>query len=345
MRCSDLIMNRNSKMYFQKHISLLRCPACQSGLLLNDGELECLGTKRAFPIENGIPHLFLPNEWETGKADVTVEVRDFYEKTPFPNYDEFDSVATLVLKSQARRFTRLLDEQVPLGTKILEVGCGTGQLSNFLGIAQRAVFGTDMCLNSLALAEDFRRKNHLSRVSFYQMNLFRPIFGEQTFDLVIANGVLHHTSDPFEGFKSIARLVKKGGYILVGLYNKYGRLMTELRRVIFRASGKRFLFLDPYLSKRSGNDSKTRAWFEDQYYHPYESKHTMREVLKWFDKTGFGFINSIPKNKFMQPFTDKEELFAPTPRVDSLTLAAVEAHTVLTGIREGGLFIMIGQRM
>ena len=338
-------MNTKGKMHFQKYVHLLRCPACQSELLLNDRGLECLGTKRTFPIENGIPHLFLPNDWETGKSDVTAEVRDFYEKTPFPSYDKFDSVATLVLKSHTRRFTRLLDEQVPLGVKILEVGCGTGQLSNFLGIAQRFVFGTDMCLNSLALAEDFRRKNHLSRVSFYQMNLFRPIFGEQTFDLVIANGVLHHTSDPFEGFKSIARLVKKGGYILVGLYNKYGRLMTEFRRVIFHAFGKRFLFLDPYLWKASKNNSKTQAWFEDQYHHPYESKHTMGEVLKWFDKTNFGFVNSIPKNKFMQPFTDKEELFTPTPRVDRLTLEAVQVYTVLTGIREGGLFIMIGQRI
>lgn len=338
-------MNTNSLVHFEEFINLLNCPACRSELEMDDGKLRCTDAGHTFPIENGIPQMFVPNDWQSGKLDVTDEVRKFYEKTPFPNYDEFDSVAALVEKSRKGGFARLLDEQVPLGVKVLEVGCGTGQLSNFLGIAQRTVFGADICLNSLALAEEFRRKNHLSRVVFYQMNLFRPIFREGAFDLVISNGVLHHTSDPFGGFKSIAPLVRKGGYILVGLYNRFGRLMTDLRRLIFRVTGNQFLFLDPYLRERRKKDAKTAAWFEDQYRHPHESKHTMGEVLKWFNETGFRFVNSIPKNQFMQSFTDEERLFAVNPPVDRLTLGAVQAHMVFTGSREGGLFIMIGQRM
>lgn len=167
-----------------------------------------------------------------------------------------------------------------------KTGCGTGQLSNFLGIAKRDVFGTDMCLNSLRLAEDFRRKNNLNATGFYQMNLFHPIFKEETFDLLITNGVLHHTSDPFEGFKSIVPLVKRGGYIIVGLYNKYGRLMTDLRRQFFRLTSKKFFAVDPYLRKRGKRDAKMEAWFADQYQNPHESKHTIGEVLKWFDQNG-----------------------------------------------------------
>ena len=52
------------------------------------------------------------------------------------------------------------------------------------------------------------------------MNLFRPVFKAETFDVVICSGVLHHTSDPLTGFQSISKLVKKGGYIIIGLYNK-----------------------------------------------------------------------------------------------------------------------------
>ena len=338
-------MNTNTFVHFEKVIHLVICPACRSELKIDDGKLQCVGAGHTFPVHNGIPQMFMPNNWETGKLDVTNDVRQFYEKTPFPNYDDFDSVAALVQKSRTGRFARLLDEQVPLGVKVLEIGCGTGQLSNFLGITQRTVIGTDMCLNSLALAEEFRQKNHLSRVGFCQMNLFCPIFKEETFDLVISNGVLHHTSKPFDGFKSIAPLVKKDGYILVGLYNKFGRFMTDLRRLIFRTMGKRFMFLDPYLRERRKKDAKTEAWFADQYMHPHESKHTMGEVLNWFDKTGFRFVNSIPKNQFLEPLTDEEKLFVVTPRSNRLTLGAVQAHMILTGNREGGLFIMIGQRM
>lgn len=340
------MMKTKTKTHFEKYIELLRCPACQSKLQNGGKKLKCIEAGHTFPIEKGIPEMFVPKEWQNGKLDVTDTVRQFYEKTPFPNYDEFDSTAALVEKSRKGLFARLLDEQVPLGSNVLEVGCGTGQLSNFLGIAQRNMFGTDMCLNSLSLAEKFRSKNNIPHVGFYQMNLFRPLFAPETFDLVICNGVLMVTPDPLEGFKSIATLVKKGGYILIGLYNKYGRLTTDFRRLIFRFTGKRFLSLDPYLRERGGKlDAKTEAWFADQYQHPHECKHTMGQVLKWFDETGFRFVNSIPKGRFMQPFKDDEKLFVASPRADRMTLAAVQTHMILTGNREGGFFTMIGQRM
>jgi SAM-dependent methyltransferase len=309
------------------------------------GDALACGQAHAFPIRNGIPLMFVPNDWEPGRTDVTDTVKSFYEQTPFPNYDEFDSVGALMQKSRTGLFARLLDEQVPLRARVLEVGCGTGQLSNFLGVAQREVFGADVCVNSLTLAEDFRRRNNLANVGFYQMNLFRPVFKPGSFDLVISNGVLHHTSDPFGGFKSIATLVKPGGYIVIGLYNRYGRLMTDLRRLLFRATGRRFMFIDPYLRERARTDAKTDAWFADQYQHPHESKHTMGEVLRWFDETGFQFVNGIPKNRFMDSFTDDEQLFAIQPRADRVSRAAVQARMIVTGNREGGLFIMIGKRL
>lgn len=328
----------------QRFVHLLCCPRCGGGLEVGSGVLRCRKAEHTFPIENGVPRLFVPNEPDAIEHDVTDTVKGFYEKTPFPNYDEFDSTAALIQKSRKGLFARLLDEQVPLRSRVLEVGCGTGQLSNFLGIAQREVFGTDMCVNSLGLAEDFRSRNNLSHVGFCQMNLFRPIFAPETFDLVVSNGVLHHTGDPLGGFRSIATLVKRGGYIIIGLYNTYGRLMTDLRRVLFRATGRRFMFIDPYLRERGKTDAKTDAWFADQYQHPHESKHTMGEVLRWFDETGFDFVNSIPKGRFNESFSEGENLFAMQPRADGLSLALAQARMIITGNREGGLFIMIGKR-
>lgn len=332
--------------HYKKFIDLLRCPICGGDMEVDEREIKCKSSDHVFPAENGIPQLFVANNWESDKKDITDKVKRFYEETPFPNYDDFDSISALIEKSRKGLFARLLDEQIPLGTKVLEVGCGTGQLSNFLGIAKRNAFGTDMCLNSLRLAEEFRRKNNLYTSGFYQMNLFRPIFKEETFDLLITNGVLHHTSDPFGGFKSIAPLVKRGGYIIVGLYNKYGRLMTDLRRQFFRLTSKKFFAVDPYLRERGKKvDAKMEAWFTDQYQHPHESKHTMGEVLKWFDQTGFRFVNSIPKTKLMHDFTTEEKLFVESLKGNTLTRTAVQAYMIITGNREGGLFIMIGKRM
>lgn len=271
-------------------------------------------------------------------------MRAFYEKTPFPNYDDFDDAGSLVQKARQGVFAQLLDEQVPFGTRILEVGCGTGQLTNFLSIANRTVIGADFCLNSLRLGQEFKEKNHLDRAHFMQMNLFQPAFRAGTFDLVISNGVLHHTADPALAFKSIARLVRPNGYILIGLYHKYGRLVTDARRWIFRFSGDRFQFLDPNMRKVESSAEKKRAWFMDQYKNPHESKHTIGESIGWLEDNGFEFVNSIPGTVPFRPFTTSEKLFVPHEKGSALDHFLVETGMMFTGSQQGGFFIVIGKK-
>lgn len=85
---------------------------------------------------------------------VTDVVKAFYEENPFPNYDDLDSEESLIEKASRGIFARLLDEQIPQGAFVLEAGCGTGQLTKFLGMHwNRRVFGSDICLKSLRLAK------------------------------------------------------------------------------------------------------------------------------------------------------------------------------------------------
>lgn len=279
------------------HLEILVCPRCSGNLDVSHDHLsiKCSNCNQLFKCENGIPLLFWPNEWDS-TTDVTKVIKSFYEENPFPNYEDLDSSWSLREKAEKGIFARLLDEQIPHDAKILEVGCGTGQLSNFLGMRWgRTVFATDICLNSLKLGQEFKGKNKIDYVAFLQMNLFRPVFRPNTFDLVICNGVLHHTSDPFLGFRLISKLVKKGGFIIVGLYNTYGRIPTRIRRFIYRLSGNRFKFLDSRLRSKNISDMRKNVWFMDQYNNPHESTHTIGEVLRWLDLTNFEFTNSIPK--------------------------------------------------
>ena len=330
----------------EPHLSLLRCPRCRASgtLSLRSDALVCGSCGQDFAVEDELPRLFWPNDWHEGQADVTEQVKAFYEETPFPNYDDFDSVNSLAEKARQGVFARLLDEQVPPRTRVLEVGCGTGQLSNFLSIANRTVFASDLCVNSLGLGRAFARRHALSNVHFVQMNLFRPAFAEKSFDLVVSNGVLHHTSDPFLAYETIAQLVKPGGFLLVGLYHWYGRLITDARRVLFRWSGDRFLSLDPNLRDAKKSAAKKRAWLADQYKHPHESKHTISETLGWIDKIGFRFVKSIPRSKPFAPFGADESLFEPELPGNAVERFLAESGAVLRGSREGGFFIMIAQR-
>ena len=322
---------------------ILRCPRCEGLVTYTQERFACVSCGKTFPIVDGIPQFFWPAEGECLKTDVTEQIKAFYEKTPFPNYDEFDSIGSLVDKARRRVFAKLLDDQIPYGARIIECGCGTGQLTNFLSVAGRTVIGADICLNSLRMAEDFKTRNALKRAHFFQMNLFRPCFAPGSFDLVISNGVLHHTSDPLLAFRTISRLVKPKGYILVGLYHRYGRLSTDLRRLIFRAAGNRFLNLDPRMSEQISKARKN-AWFTDQYKNPHESKHTIGEVLTWLKETGFSFVKSIPKTIPFEQFHESEKLFIPDRLGSWLTRTIVEVSMAFTASGDGGLFIVIAQK-
>jgi len=135
-------------------------------------------------------------------------------------------------------------------------------------------------------------------------------------------------------------LLKPGGHIVIGLYNRYGRLLTDLRRQVFRCTRGRLKWIDPIL--RSGLLSRTQrqAWFADQYSHPHESKHTVGEVIQWFDRTGTEFVRCV----FPQTLVDVDNMF------ESQTLPAkadrffTQAREAIVGGREGGLFLMIGRK-
>jgi SAM-dependent methyltransferase len=324
-------------------MEIFACPACRAGLALDGTAIQCLSCGAVFPFDDSIPLLYASDEGQT--RHVTDIVKAFYEENPFPNYDDLDSKQSLIEKARRGVFARLLDEQIPQGARVLEVGCGTGQLTNFLGMHwNRQVFGSDICLNSLRLAKAFRDEADIRNAEFVQMNLFKPAFQAGTFDIVICNGVLHHTKDPLSGFVSISRLVKSGGYIVIGLYNRIGRLTTDLRRMFFRLSGNRLRMLDAHMRNPSYNEARKRAWFMDQYRHPQESKHSYDEVIDWFESNGFEFLFSIPKID-SSPFSEDARLFEPHDKGTKLDRLVTQLEMLLTGGIDGGLFIMIGCKM
>lgn len=327
-------------------LPLLFCPIDGAQLICGPAapRLSCAhDSAHSFLIESGIPCLFTPNEWPEEGRDVTDKVKAFYEETPFPNYDGLDTRVSLRRKAGEALFGRMLDEQLPHEARILEVGCGTGQMTNFLGMGwDRTVIGADLCMNSLRLAKGFRDRFSIENAHFVQMNLFRPPFQPESFDVVISNGVLHHTGDCAGGFRSIARLVKPGGLIIVGLYNWLGRLPILWRRWLINRFGRAAALLDPRL-RRAEEDQRRDAWFMDQYMHPHETRHSMGELLGWLDAEGFDFTASLPTIGDSE-FSDHMRLFdvqSPGSRRDRLSS---EMDMLLTGGTDGGLYIMIGRK-
>ena len=122
--------------HMKNNLDIFVCPACGGDLKITSDSIECAACSNMYDVDNDIPLLFWPHDRISSKKDVTNMVKSFYEKTPFPNYEELENVGDLIQKAQKGIFAHLLNEQIPFNIRVLEVGCGTGQLGNYLGIAQ-----------------------------------------------------------------------------------------------------------------------------------------------------------------------------------------------------------------
>jgi len=277
--------------------------------------------------------------------DVGKKVGAFYEEYSFPGYEEFETLLDLVEKAPRGIYARLLDEQLPLGVRVLDAGCGTGQLANFLSMVHREVVGIDLSHNSLRKARDFKKKSKLHNIHFAQMDLFKLALKEESFDYVFCNGVLHHTADAHRGFQNLCRLVKPRGYITVGLYNTFGRLLLHLRRLIFYLTNDNLKWMDFFVRQKSLGEEKKHIWFMDQYKNPYERQFTVSEVLSWFQQNNIEYINSIPKIKLGGESTREDHLFEPHDLAGSLARLLCQLGWIFTEAKEGGFFITMGRKM
>jgi len=114
--------------------------------------------------------------------------------------------------------------------------------------------------------------------------------------LCLLQRVLHHTANAFGRFQDLCRVLRPGGFIVIGLYNTYGRLLLDLRRLLFRISGDRLTWLDYFMRRKTLGDGKKRIWFLDQYRNPHELKFSVHHVLEWFDRCGIDYVNSAPQS-------------------------------------------------
>jgi ubiquinone/menaquinone biosynthesis C-methylase UbiE len=277
-------------------------------------------------------------------TEVTQKVRAFYEETSFPGYEEYDSPLALVDKARRGLYARMLDDQIPYTARVLDVGCGTGQLPIFLSLNRRRTVGCDLSFGSLAKGQGFKREFGLRHVSFVQGNLFALPLRSAAFDVVFCTGVLHHTADARAGFREVARLVKPGGFVILGLYNSYARVPLAARRVLFRLSRRRFTGLDGYLrSQRSGRE-KSRIWYLDQYEHPHEEMFSADDVLGWFHDAGIEYVASVPPLQVGRGLGGGERLFEPSSLPGRLERVLAQLGWMMTIGWEGGLFVMIGRR-
>jgi ubiquinone/menaquinone biosynthesis C-methylase UbiE len=133
-------------------------------------------------------------------------------------YDTSVSVLMLGRRRQLRQQTVELAHIQP-GERVLEVGCGTGDValaaSAYVG-SSSAVAGIDPSPEMIAVAR--AKAARTARAVDFQVGVIEALaFPDGTFDVVLSSLMMHHLPDDLkrEGLAEIARVLKPGGRVLI----------------------------------------------------------------------------------------------------------------------------------
>jgi len=280
-------------------------------------------------------------------SEITEIQSNFYSKVKFPSYENNFSFADILEKAKKSLWLKKLDEEIPFGAKVLEAGCGTGQLSISLSRFNRSIHAIDISVGSLIAASSFILRNHIKNVNLYRMNIHKMAFENEIFDIIISNGVIHHMKNPYLAFLDLVKKLKKDGYIIIGLYHRYSRLFHNFRRFLVNKFGLSKNLFDPRFKKISSKE-KIFAWFLDQYKNPHESTHTLDEVINWFQKSNIEIINCLPfdfdiNKKILQKNIDTQ-IYEYRKNKFFLFLKELSAIFNYQQIMDGGFFVVIGKK-
>lgn len=111
------------------------------------------------------------------------------------------------------------------GNLVLEAGCGAGRFTELLVRSGAIVHAID-----ISTAVDANRRNVGSAPNYViaQADLLRPPFPPNSFHTVICLGVLQHTPSTFDSLRSLWRMVRPGGTLVVDHYAWQVSRLTQL---------------------------------------------------------------------------------------------------------------------
>lgn len=146
-----------------------------------------------------------------------------------------------------RHFSEIASSE---GLKVLEVGSGSGRDGIEFSRMGATVVSLDYSREALGLVKSQLREG--DSVEICCGDAFRLPFGDGTFDLVFHQGLLEHFRNPEDMIEEHRRVLKKGGYILVDVPQRY-HYYTVIKHLMIRL-GKWFAGWETEFSVRELED-------------------------------------------------------------------------------------------
>lgn len=284
-----------------------------NGLLLNEVSF------RAYPIIQGVPVFINSGLPQFFRVRFAKELEVIYQKYPGIQYkaskdnkwsfsleweehksEEMTTTWGWSLDSRYHQFLMetQTEEKDNIGKLILDAGCGNGMLTEHYSGKGMISIGIDYS-DSVFAAEKNRKSEN---VCYIKGDLQSPPFASGLFDIIVSNGVIHHTKSTEKTFYPLADILKSGGKIYLWLYSRKGNFGQRLQRLFFDVTRMMICRLPDFMKKifvniftfvigsiKSKLDKKTlKISMWDVLTPRWRHYHTTEEISRWFFNAGFG---------------------------------------------------------
>jgi 2-polyprenyl-3-methyl-5-hydroxy-6-metoxy-1,4-benzoquinol methylase len=199
-------------------------------------------------------------------------IRDFYDQYPFPGEYSYDQLRRYV--PETNPYISIVNQYIRDGQTILDVGCGTGFITNLIGLQHDVdITGVDFSTGA-DYADTISQQHDIVNCTFVKQD-FMTYHTHRKFDVIIAQSVLNHMPDYKQAIAKIKKLLAPGGTVIVGVYNTWGQRAKKLLHVEY---GNKRLRIDqefnPYeIAFTDGHVRKQwRGFVCDKVYPSYNNR-------------------------------------------------------------------------
>ncbi|MGB7951107.1 MAG: class I SAM-dependent methyltransferase [Candidatus Binatia bacterium] len=274
-------------------------------------------------------------ERHTPFLDVAEEVRDFYERYPYPRpIENLEKYQQLWQDRQRRRADYHLfwpARSYREDQSILIAGCGTAQAAKHaLRWPAAQVTGIDFSATSVRCTEELKQKHDLHNLQVHQLPIERVNDLETSFDQIVCTGVLHHLADPDAGLRSLRGVLKADGAMHLMVYAPYGRtgvymLQEFCRRIGIHATDEEIRNLIAALKAlppghplenllREAPDFGQEAALADALLHPQDRAYSVPQLFDFIERAGLTFVRWLKQ----APYTPHCGVVAKIPQASRL---------------------------